>query len=657
MPDVRPANADGAAGDAFDDRAAFRVLRSRGFIAFLCTQFLGAFNDNVFKLLISLFAVRTLADPERETFYVTLAAGLFTAPFLLFSPYAGYLADRFSKKRIMVWVKGAEIAIMLAGVGAFFAGSLTWLLAILFCMGSQSAFFGPAKYGFLPEVLSDEALSRGNGSVQLWTFVAIIVGGALGGQLSQTFGDAVFMAASFCVLIAVAGFLTSLFITPTRAGGSAAAAAAGGSEAGGAGEPADPEESVGRGRIFRIVIRVFRVSVLSVFRTVGEMRHRGYLFHCLMGTGYFWFLGALFQVNILFYAKTLMGASDRYVGILQATVALGMGVGSMLAGRFSGKKIEFGLVPFGALAMSFFSVALGFSFRHSGLTLACAGLLGASAGFYNIPLASYIQQQSPPESRGRYLATNNVIAFSAMTLSYPLLWLLRGRIGLTAGEVFCVVGVTTALVLVALVGAIPDMFVRSLMWLVAHVFHRLHVDGQHHVPKEGGALIVCNHVSLMDGILVKVALQRPVRFLIHREYYDNPWLRPFLRVMKAIPVADSDGPGALKSALRAAGQYLADGEVVCVFPEGMITRMGNLLPFSRGIETILRGVDAPVIPACLDGLWGGFFARGGPQGWRRRPSVRRRRVTLLFGRPLPSDVRASEAREAVAALLATAGEL
>jgi acyl-[acyl-carrier-protein]-phospholipid O-acyltransferase/long-chain-fatty-acid--[acyl-carrier-protein] ligase len=161
----------------------------------------------------------------------------------------------------------------------------------------------------------------------------------------------------------------------------------------------------------------------------------------------------------------------------------------------------------------------------------------------------------------------------------------------------------------------------------------------------------------MDGILVKVALQRPVRFLIHREYYDNPWLRPFLRVMKAIPVADSDGPGALKSALRAAGQYLADGEVVCVFPEGMITRMGNLLPFSRGIETILRGVDAPVIPACLDGLWGGFFARGGPQGWRRRPSVRRRRVTLLFGRPLPSDVRASEAREAVAALLATAGEL
>lgn len=598
------------------------VLRSGGFMAFLATQFLGAFNDNVFKLLISLFAVSRLAAEGRDTFYVTLAAGLFTAPFLIFSPYAGFLADRFSKKKIMVWVKAAEVLIMTAGVFAFLRGNLNLLLGILFLMGSQSAFFGPAKYGFLPEVLPDEQLSKGNGSVQMWTFLAIIIGGAVGGQLSDLFAGRLHLAALFCVGIAVAGVLTSFFITPTV-----------------------------NGRSNR---RFEANSLRIVWQTLGEMRQNRLLFLSLLGTAYFWFLGALFQINLLFYGKSLLKASDSFVGMMQAAVALGMGVGSTLAGRWSGKKVEFGLVPIGACGVTVFCTLLAFTWSCAHATLLTVTLLGMSAGLFSIPMATFIQQQSPDDSKGRFLATNSVASFAAMTVSYPVLWLLRGPLGCHAGTVFLILGLVTGIVLLFILSAEPDIFIRSAIWICVRLLHKLRIEGQSHIPRTGGALIVCNHLSLMDGLLVKIAFQRPVRFLISRDFYEAWWLRPFVKSMQAIPIADTDGPKAIVRALSEAARRIEAGELVCIFPEGGITRIGNLQGFGRGIEHIMKHTRQPILPVCLDGLWGTFLSPSFEGHYRLRLPWPRARVTFLIGRPLPHNTPATAVRETITLLSAQA---
>ncbi len=598
-----------------------KTLRSRGFLAFLATQFLGAFNDNVFKLLICLFAVSRLADPGEAAFFVPLAAAVFTAPFLIFLPYAGFLADRFSKKRIMVWVKAAEVVIMCAGVLSFLAENLNGLLGVLFLMGAQSAFFGPAKYGFLPETLPDEDLSLGNGYVQMWTFLAVILGGAAGGRLSDVFAGRVYIAAAACIVIAVVGLLTSVFITRT------------------------PEGHAGH----RFEPNSFRI----LWRTVNEMRRNRALYLCVLGTAYFWFLGALFQVNILVYAKNLLQSSDSFVGVLQAVVAFGMGVGSTLAGRWSGKKVEFGLVPIGGVGITVFCIMLAFSTSSPSFTLITAFLLGSSAGLFNIPLSTFIQQQSPDDSRGRFLATNNFLSFAAMTLSYVVLGLLSGPLQRDPGEVFFIVGLVTAGVLVLMLRSQPDLLVRTAIWCGVRLTHRVRVEGIHRVPMKGGALIVCNHLSWMDGLLVKIAFQRPVRFLILRRFFGVWWLRPFLKVMNAIPISPDDGPKALVGALHRASEQIREGELVCIFPEGGISRTGTMLGFGKGIRAIVKGVDAPILPVCLDRLWGSLLGMQEGRLKARFPWPRSK-VTVSIGDPLPGNTPTEEIRTAVAELAAEA---
>jgi acyl-[acyl-carrier-protein]-phospholipid O-acyltransferase/long-chain-fatty-acid--[acyl-carrier-protein] ligase len=561
---------------------------------------------------------------------------MLTLPFLVFSSWAGHVADHFSKKRMMVCVKVAEIVIMSAGFVAFWLRSPILLLVLLFFMGAQSAFFSPAKYGFLPETLAPEWLSRGNGKVQMWTFLAIILGTATAGGLADICGPGRLLgplgadlhwAAGVCVLIAVLGTLTSLYITPT---------------------PPGHQERPNAGR-----------GLPTVWRTLKEIGHHRILRRCLLGNAYFWFLAALFQLNILLYAQKEMGASELFVGILQATVALGIGLGSDWAGRVSGDHIEFRLVPLGALGMAIFSFLLFFVPHHPFLAMATLASLGASAGFFSLPLSAAIQRYSPEESRGRYLGTNNFVTFSAMTLAAAFLALVLLPDWVRPGHVFALSSLSAVGVLVVMFRREPSFLSRFAMWLVPAPFYKLRVEGGENVSETGGALLVCNHISFADAPLVQSALRRPVRFLIHKSYYEKGFFKFFASRLRCIPVAAEDRPKELIASLRAATEAIRNGEIVCIFPESMISRLGTLLPFRRGIELIMRRLDAPIVPMALGGLWGDqlSFRWGSPtrQGLRRlltRPL--RWPVTARIGAPLPASTPSWQVRAQVAELLLAA---
>jgi len=608
------------------------ALESRGFKAFLATQFLGAFNDNAFKLVIFMVAGKLLKDSSA---FVTLAGALFTVPFIVFSAYAGFLADRFSKKTVMVWAKSAEIAVMALGGAAIFSGSLAAMLVVLFLMGAQSSFFGPAKYGILPETLADEDLSKGNGQVQLWTFLAIIAGTALAGPLFKFFDGGIHLGET---LVGLKGqpHLASLVLVAVAALGTAMSLAI---------TPAPPARSGKR----------FEPNFLrNVISTLVEVHRTRPLFLCMMGSCYFWFLGALFQMNVFIYAEQVMGVDAIHTGLLLTAVALGVGCGSVLAGRWSGEKVEFGLVPLGALGLGLFPVGLAFSAASYPLTMLLLFLLGASAGLYNIPLHAYIQQKSPADSKGRVLATTNVVNFASMLLASGFLWFLQHVVGINAALVFLVVGGTSFLVIGYIIYLLPDFLLRFLVWFLTHTVYRINVTGREHLPKEGGALLVCNHVSYADAPIIQALTQRFIRFIISRQYYDMKFLNPLCRLMGAIPISPQDGPKTLMANLRQASERLKEGEIVCVFAEGTITRTGNLLPFRRGVETIMEGVDAPIIPVYLDRMWGSLFSFEGGRILNRLPTRIPYPVTIALGPPLPPPATAAQARSAVAELGAEA---
>ncbi len=393
------------------------VLHSVGFKAFLATQFLGAFNDNVFKLLIICSAMNVLS-PEASKSYVPLASAVFILPYLLFSGYAGYLADRYSKRQVMIGTKWLEVAVMLLGWWLFWQGAIYWLLPVLFLMGAQSAFFSPAKYGFLPEVLPENHLPRGNGATQLFTFLAIIFGGWAGGELSEQFKDALQNAAVFCVLVAVLGVVTSYGITRTPSGNRSTRCAI---------DPLTPH-----------------------LRTLLEVRHDPLLMTCFLGNTYFWFMGVLFQTNLAVMVKGQMAGSGRLVGFFQGAAALGIGLGSFACGfLLRGKLTTRHVIPAG-YAMAALAALLGLSISKVWLSLTVAALLGFSTGFYQLPLNTILQKRSPEDKRGRYLGAMNALDCVSMLLASAVHWLLLNPCNMQPSRVFIVAGIITALVMIAL---------------------------------------------------------------------------------------------------------------------------------------------------------------------------------------------------------------
>jgi acyl-[acyl-carrier-protein]-phospholipid O-acyltransferase/long-chain-fatty-acid--[acyl-carrier-protein] ligase len=597
------------------------TLKNPGLQPFLWTQFLGAFNDNLFKIVVSMIAVRTAAAAHagRE---LSIVSAIFILPFLLFSGYAGELSDVYSKRTVLVVSKSLEIVAATLGFAAFLLGRLHLTYAVLFLIALQATFFSPAKYGILPEMLPDRDLSRANGILEMSTFVAIVLGTAAGGYLFDAWHRHLWAIGLVVVVVAVVGTMAS-FGTPHV--------------------PPALHASTSGGRRRRPSLNPWG----DVWQGLKSLRRDRVLWLTVIGISYFWFLGSLLQLVVLLFGAKVMALDDMWVGVLTTFAAIGIGAGSMAAGRLSGDKVELGLAPIGAIGMGVFAVALAYSSHSFALAAAMLTLVGFFGGLFAVPLNAILQQRSGHEEKGRVMATNNFLNMLAIMLASAMLSLLSDRLALSPDRILLIFGLMTLATSVYVLRTVPEFFIRFSLWFLTHTVYRIRIVGQEHVPAKGPALLVCNHMSHVDGLLVGSCVQRFIRFLVYRPYYEQPLLKPLLRMMKAIPVGS--GREALASIERARQELLA-GHVVCIFAEGAISRTGNMLPFRRGFERIADGLDVPVVPVYLDRVWGSIFSFKGGRFFWKWPARIPYPVTVAFGAPLPSSVSAAEARLAVQTL-------
>ncbi|HEU5464751.1 MAG TPA: MFS transporter, partial [Candidatus Binatia bacterium] len=591
------------------------TLRQPGFLAFFCTQFLGAFNDNFLKIVVSFVALDVVVRGGDS--YVELIAFLFILPSALVSGYAGHLADVHSKKSILVYVKVFEVAIMLLALGVFVVGHVEPMLILVFLMGLHAAFFSPAKYGILPEMLPDKDLSRGNGLLEMSTFMAIILGTSLGSAMFSVWKYKLPLIGFLMLAIAVLGMLTSLRIAAVPASGSS--------------KP--------------LQLNPFGEIVDGLRR----LRADRPLWLTVIGISYFWFLGALVQINMLFFGKELLGLDEFHIGLLGTYLALGIGAGSLAAGRLSGDHIEIGLVPLGSLAMGLFLGYLALAppgYEHTAAALAG---LGFSGGLFAVPLNAYLQQRPGREEKGQLIATNNFMNTIGIVLAAAIHWLFKTPFGLPPETIILLIALLTLGGTVAILYLLPDYFVRVILWLITHTIYRIKVVGAENMPLRGPALLVSNHVSFVDAFMVGGALPRLVRFMLHREYYELKGLNWLFRLMHSIPVSASNRRNIVQS-IKHARTELDRGQVVCIFAEGAISRIGRLLPFKRGFEKIVEGTNVPIIPVHLDQLWGSIFSFKDGRFFWKWPKNWSYPVTVSFGAPLPAGATRHQVRDAVATL-------
>ncbi len=600
------------------------LLRNGGFQAFLWTQFLGAFNDNVYKIVVSMRAVHLAANSGSSSLYLSLAGAVFVIPSLLFTGYSGHLADAVSKRSVLIGVKAFEIFAMACGLAAFFTSSVEWMLFVLFLMALHSTVFSPAKYAIVPEMLPEADLSRANALLEMSTFVAIIVGTSIGTFLFTAWKAEPWKMGVVMIAVAITGFAASLRITRV---------------------PAPSTKTP---------------FVWNPFGEIADGTRRAFadrpMWLTILAISYFWMLGALLQLDLILFGNETLHVGDLQVGLLVTFLALGIGAGSMLSGKLSGDKVELGLVPLGAIGMSVFSITLYFargSYAASAAMLAC---LGCAAGLYIVPLNAFLQHRSGGDEKGRVIATNNFYNTVGLLLAAGLLWLLHDLLHLRPEHIILLSGFVTLAAAVYICAAVNDFLIRFVLWMLTHTIYRIRIEGVDHVPQRGPALLVSNHVSYVDGLLVGACLSRFVRFMVLKEMYELPALNWFFRRIKAIPVDQTHHRGMVE-AIRAARQQLAEGRVVCIFAEGTITRTGNLGPFKRGFERIVDGMDVPIIPVHLDRVWGSVFSFAGGKFFWKRPKRVPYPVTVSFGAPLRAGVSAQEVRQAIQELSSDAAGL
>jgi acyl-[acyl-carrier-protein]-phospholipid O-acyltransferase / long-chain-fatty-acid--[acyl-carrier-protein] ligase len=588
------------------------TLRQKGFLPFFWTQFLGAFNDNFLKIVVSFVALNVATAAADG--YVELIAFLFMLPSALFSGYAGHLADVYSKRSILVAVKVCEIIIMILALGAFFTGHIESMLAIVFLMGLHAAFFSPAKYGILPEMLPEKELSRGNGLLEMSTFMAIILGTSVGGAIFAMWKHNLPLIGVLMIAIAVLGVLTSLGITRVPASGAA---------------------------------KLMRLNPFGeVFDGLRRLRAERPLWLTVVGISYFWFLGALVQINMLFFGKELLQLDEFHIGLLGTFLAVGIGVGSLAAGRLSGDHIELGLVPLGSIAMGVCLGLVALSAPSYALTAAALVLLGFSAGLFAVPLNALLQQRSGKEEKGQLIATNNFMNTLGIFLAAGIHWFLKTPLQLSPDTIILLIGLLTIGGTLVILYFLPDYFVRFVLWLFTHTLYRIQIVGEQNIPQRGPALLVSNHVSFVDALLIGASMPHFVRFMLHRDYYDLKWLNWFFRLMHSIPVSANNRRDIVESLKRARNE-LDKGHVVCVFAEGAICRTGHLLPFKRGFEKIVDGKNVPIIPVHLDQLWGSVFSFKEGRFFWKWPKKFFYPVTVSFGEPLPPGASVNQVRNAV----------
>ena len=614
---------------------AARALWSPGFLALLATQFLVTLNGNTFRWLVVPIGKNQVGSD------VALAASsvVFLLPFVLLSVPAGYLADRFSKRTVIVWCKAAEVAVVALGVAAIVLGSLWWLLLVsMALLACQAAIFSPSKLGSIPEIVPAESISFANGVFGLATMVALILGTVLGGYLyEQTTAPAGLVAhggdllpgqyrwwlsASVLLGVSVVGWAASLGIG--RLG------------------PADPARPIPRN------------PVGQAARDLGELISRRPLFLAAVASALFWSLWQVTQLNADKLAwRELFGESQQHVCLLLAVLMLGAGAGSLLAGIWSAGRVELGMIPFGAAGITASCLLLVVLPQGTGEPGSSASFwasfwlfaLGVASGLFDIPLQAFLQHRSPVQSRGTILAAYNFLTYSGMLLAAGLFWLLADVLGWSARQIFLLVGFGALAVLLVVLWLLLASTIRLLLATLLRIMYRIRTLGMENVPETGGAVLVANHVSWVDGLLLPYILRRPIRMIAWAEFLKHPWVNWFTRAMGVIPIGSTRK--SVVQSIRAAREALRRGDLIGIFPEGSITRTGQLQEFQPGFLSILKDADAPVIPVYLDGLWGSIFSfEGGRFFWkwpRRWPYP----IAIYFGRPILHVDSAFQARQAV----------
>jgi 1-acyl-sn-glycerol-3-phosphate acyltransferase len=600
----------------------FALLRTRRFGPFFLTQALGAFNDNVFKnALVILIAFRIVGlSSEDIDFYSNLAAGLFILPFFLFSATAGQWAEKHEKSRSIRRIKLLEIAIMALAVVGFWLESVPFLLFVLFLMGTQSTLFGPLKYAILPQSLAPEELVGGNAMIEAATFLAILLGTLAGGWLMVGTDNGTVWVSAAVVILAVLGWWTSRGI------------------------PEAPATAPHLAMDYN--------PVRATVGVMAQLRGQPAVLNSVLGISWFWFFGSVVLAQLPNYTRVYLGGDESVAPLVLMLFALGIGAGSLLCEVLSRRTVEIGLVPLGALGMTVFGVDLylarpeaaqlaGLDWRQfldaPGNVRLCLDLvaLGVSGGLFIVPLFALIQQRSPRERLSRVIAANNIINSLFMVVA-AILAIVLLQLGLSIPQLFLATALLNALVAAYIFTLVPEFIARFASWIVIKALYRIELRGLEYIPDTGPALVVCNHVSYMDALLVMGAVPRPVRFVMYHKIFAIPGLSWLFRAARAIPIAGArEDPVLMERAFAQIDAALAAGEVVGIFPEGGLTDDGEIAPFRPGVERILAARPVPVVPMALRGMWASMWSRRETRRGRMRlPRRLRARIAVVAGEPV-----------------------
>jgi 1-acyl-sn-glycerol-3-phosphate acyltransferase len=611
------------------ERSQFALLGTRRFLPFFLTQFFGAFNDNLFRnALIVSITFGASATIGNTSVLANLAPGLFILPFFLFSALAGQLADKYEKSRLIRQTRLAEVIVMCCAAAALYFGHVSLLLCLLFLSGILATIFGPLKYSLMPQHLRPSELIGGNALVDSGTFIAILVGTIAGGLLvpaATSPSHANTAAAIAMIVVALATYLCSRFIPPAEA--------------------TDPE--------LEINFNPF-TSTMEVLRFASQTRA---IFLSLLGISWFWLVGALILAQLPAYARDVIGGDKTVYTLLLAAFSIGTALGSLACERLSGHKVEIGLVPLGSIGLTAFVLDLYFAHPHLhpiGVALVSwkefiaadgwrvvmdCGLIGVFGGLFIVPLYALILQRSLESHRARVIACNNILNAGFMVGAAVLAIVWLDVLHFTLPQLFILAGVLNAIVAAYIYTLVPEFLMRFLSWVLVNIMYRIKVQGLEHIPETGPVLLVSNHVSFMDPLVIGGSVRRPVRFVMDHNIFNVPVLSFIFRTAHAIPIAPArEDPDALQKAFDQIDAELAAGEVVCIFPEGKLTRDGELNEFKTGMERILERRPVPVIPMALRGLWGSFFSRReGKPAMSKLPRRFRSRIELVVTAPVPGD--------------------
>ncbi|MDF2462628.1 MAG: glycerol acyltransferase [Ramlibacter sp.] len=602
----------------------FALLRQRRFAPFFWTQFSGAANDNLFKFAFTVMVTYQLQISWLPPAMAGLVIGaLFILPFLLFSATSGQLTDKYDKTTMIRLVKNLEIAIMLVAGYGFYNDNVVVLLACTFLMGLHSTLFGPVKFAYLPQMLDERELTGGNGMVEMGTFVAILLGNVVGGLIVAIPEVGRQDVAIACVVLALVGRAVAQFI------------------------PSAPATDPG--------LKVNFNPFTETWRNLKLAHQNIVVFRSLLGISWMWFFGAVFLSQFPSFAKEVLHGNEQVASLLLVVFSVGIGIGSLLCEVLSRRHVEIGLVPLGAIGMSVFAVDLYFASRGlppaTGLALgqflaapahwrvmADLALLSLFAGLYSVPMYALIQLRSQPTHRARIIAANNILNALFMIASSVIAGVLL-KLGMTIPQIFLLVGLANAVVAFYIFMLVPEYLLRFVAWLASRLVYRFKVTGDDNIPVAGAAVLVCNHVSFVDAVLLMAASPRPIYFIMDHRIFKVPVLGWLFRLARAIPIAPRmEDPAAYEAAFAAAAKVLQDGDLLAIFPEGGITRDGTLQEFKGGIMKILERQAVPVIPMALTNLWGSYFSRVEEGGAMVRPFRRGlfNRVGLNVGAPVPA---------------------